>query len=333
MKRYFLAIFVLLYCCVVKAQKIDTINFSIDDVGLYMDNGYTRIIMNSSETTEEIGYPELPRFEYSYIIPYNSKISSIVIIDSTKVLLSNNVIVFPKQPEYPMDDTIQHEFVNPDRDIYTSNISYPFNILDVSQHYYEKGFHIAKINVYPVRYTPNDNRIELYTNVRFQINYEYNEPTLTRPKTQAWYLYNLTENLMFHRIRNKSDFALYDKGPINIPPGPNIPAHHYINLLDMGYDVDPEFIIITNNYDINGNLIENDEYPGMLMTDVFQELADWKTQMGIPTKVVTIDDITDNYTGDDIQEKIHNFLADVYYNYGSLYTLFGGDTNIVPESW
>ncbi|MBQ6084168.1 MAG: T9SS type A sorting domain-containing protein [Bacteroidales bacterium] len=331
MKRYFLAAFILFYCCVVKAQKIDTISFSTDNVELYTDSGYTRVVMNSCETTEEIGCPELPRLELSYILPYNSKISSVVIIDSTKVLLSNNVIIYPKQPEYPMDDTIQHEFVNPSRDVYESDRSYPFKIIDVSQQYYEKGFHIAKLNVYPIFYTPNENTIELYTNIRFQINYEDNEPTLTRPKTQARYMYNLTENMMYHRIRNKSDFALCEKGPLNIPLGPNIPAHHYISLLDMENDIDPEYIIITNNYDVNGNLIEDAEHPGVLLTDVFQDFANWKTQTGLPTKVVTIDEISSNYNGDDIQEKVHNFLVDVYHNYGSLYILFGGDTNIVPE--
>ncbi|WP_373826652.1 C25 family cysteine peptidase [Bacteroides heparinolyticus] len=66
------------------------------------------------------------------------------------------------------------------------------------------------------------------------------------------------------------------------------------------------------------------------MVDVFQELADWKTQKGIPTKVVTIEDISANYAGNDTQERIHNFLADVYDNYGTLYVLFGGDVNVVP---
>ena len=144
-------------------------------------------------------------------------------------------------------------------------------------------------------------------------------------------MYDITENLIYNRIRNKSAFAICDNGPLDIPQGPNTPAHNYISLLNMSNNVDPEYIIITNNYDIYGNLIEDDEHTGVLMTDVFQELADWKTQTGIPAKVVTIDDISTNYYGDDTQEKIHNFLADVYYNYGSLYVLFGGDTNIVPE--
>ena len=183
-EKVFFSIAIIFSCFIVKAQTIDTINFSINDIELFIENGYTRIFMNSCETTtENIGYPELPCMEVKYILPYNSYISSVMIIDSTTVLLSNNTVVYPKQPEYPMNDTVRHEFVNPNSDIYKSCGTYPYNIVDVSQQYYEKGFHIAKVNIYPIRYTPSDNKIELYTNIRFQINYEENESAVLRPRT------------------------------------------------------------------------------------------------------------------------------------------------------
>lgn len=330
MKKYLLFTIIILCNLMVQAQKIDTISFSVDDVELFLDNGYTRVFMNSCETTLEIGNPELPCLEVKYILPYRNQIASIVVIDSTKLLLSNNIVVYPKQPEYPISDTEQHEFVGPNLDIYESDNVFPHRIVELSQQYYEKGYHIAKIHIYPISYSPKDNELELYTNIRFQINYEENIPTINRPKTQAKNMYNLTETVFFSQVRNKSDFLQCERGPMNII-GPDTPSHHYLKLLDMEDGVHPEYIIITNDYDVNGNLIENSEYPGILLTDVFQELADWKTEKGIPTKIVTIDDISANYSGNDIQEKIHNFLADVYDNYGPLYVLFGGDTNIVPE--
>lgn len=330
MKKYLLFTIAILCNLMVQAQKIDTISFSVDDVELFLDNGYTRVFMNSCETTLEIGNPELPCLEVKYILPYRNQIASIVVIDSTKLLLSNNIVVYPKQPEYPISDTEQHEFVGPNLDIYESDNVFPHRIVELSQQYYEKGYHIAKIHIYPISYSPKDNELELYTNIRFQINYEENIPTINRPKTQAKNMYNLTETVFFSQVRNKSDFLQCERGPMNII-GPETPSHHYLKLLDMEDGVHPEYIIITNDYDVNGNLIENSEYPGILLTDVFQELADWKTEKGIPTKIVTIDDISANYSGNDIQEKIHNFLADVYDNYGPLYVLFGGDTNIVPE--
>ena len=100
-------------------------------------------------------------------------------------------------------------------------------------------------------------------------------------------------------------------------------------LLSNEFNVIPEIIIITNNKDINGNVLE--PFENQRMTDLFQSFANWKTKKGIPTVVVTVDDINSYYIGNDIQAKIHNFLADVYNELGSMYVLLGGDINIVPE--
>lgn len=117
-------------------------------------------------------------------------------------------------------------------------------------------------------------------------------------------------------------------GPISITES-NSYATHGVSLVDMTIDADPEYIIITNNSDVNGQSLF-DATLGKDMTNVFQELADWKTKKGVPTKVVSVDDICSNYTGNDVQAKIHNFLADVYQHYGMLFVLFGGDVNVVP---
>jgi len=40
-----------------------------------------------------------------------------------------------------------------------------------------------------------------------------------------------------------------------------------------------------------------------------KSLADWKTQKGVPTVVVTIDEIKAKYRGRDLQEQIRNYLS------------------------
>ena len=102
-----------------------------------------------------------------------------------------------------------------------------------------------------------------------------------------------------------------------------------IDLLKTETNVIPEFLIITNNKDINGNILE--PYEGKTMVDIFEEFAQYKTLKGIPSVVVTVDTICTRYLGNDIQAKIHNFLLDVYRQYGSIYVLLGGDVNVIPE--
>ena len=51
---------------------------------------------------------------------------------------------------------------------------------------------------------------------------------------------------------------------------------------------------------------------------------------GVPTLVVTTQEIEDNYPGCDLAEKIRNYLKDAHYYWGAyLYILLGGDTDIV----
>jgi hypothetical protein len=47
--------------------------------------------------------------------------------------------------------------------------------------------------------------------------------------------------------------------------------------------------------------------------------------------IVTTSYIYSNYTGIDNQEKIRNFIIDAYQNWGTLWILLGGDTDIIPH--
>ena len=66
------------------------------------------------------------------------------------------------------------------------------------------------------------------------------------------------------------------------------------------------------------------------MKDIFRIFADWKTKKGIPAIIETVEEISATYAGSDIQEKIRNYLVDVKRNYGSMFVLLGGDTNVIP---
>lgn len=68
------------------------------------------------------------------------------------------------------------------------------------------------------------------------------------------------------------------------------------------------------------------------LKDAFTPLKKWKTQKGIKTEIVTIEDIYIKYSNDNTtnQEKIKQCLYDHYLNNGLQWVLLGGDDNIVP---
>lgn len=66
----------------------------------------------------------------------------------------------------------------------------------------------------------------------------------------------------------------------------------------------------------------------------FQRLADFKTAQGIPTVVVTTEDITANFrNGADIQETIRMYIRDAYQLWGVSYVLLGGDSDVLPPRY
>src|SRR5262249_14356391 len=63
-----------------------------------------------------------------------------------------------------------------------------------------------------------------------------------------------------------------------------------------------------------------------------QELADWKTQSGVPAVVRTVSFIRQQYPfGADDAERIRLFIRDAYSRWGTKWVLLGGDTEIIPE--
>ncbi|MBU7036446.1 MAG: S8 family serine peptidase [Theionarchaea archaeon] len=78
-----------------------------------------------------------------------------------------------------------------------------------------------------------------------------------------------------------------------------------------------EYIIITND--------------DMLPT--FNTLADHKSCYVSGTGVYTLAYIYATYPGVDNQDKIRNFIIDMYTNHGTEYVLLGGDVSVVPFRW
>ncbi|TET99970.1 MAG: T9SS type A sorting domain-containing protein [Candidatus Stahlbacteria bacterium] len=63
----------------------------------------------------------------------------------------------------------------------------------------------------------------------------------------------------------------------------------------------------------------------------FKPLLRWKIEKGLRSRIVTTDSIYNNYIGLDHQERIRNFIKDMYQNHNLLWVLLGGDTDIVPS--
>lgn len=66
------------------------------------------------------------------------------------------------------------------------------------------------------------------------------------------------------------------------------------------------------------------------LREAFTPLMQWKKTKGLYSKIVSIEDIEANYSGETTQLKIKKCLYDLYSNNGLKYVLLGGDDTVVP---
>ncbi len=66
-------------------------------------------------------------------------------------------------------------------------------------------------------------------------------------------------------------------------------------------------------------------------TDEYSELLNWRRVQGLETFLETVENIETNYIGIDIQEKIRNYIIDIYETLGISYVTLGADVAFIPE--
>lgn len=235
--------------------------------------------------------------------------------------------MYPAQPERIIGEP-ELPFVEGNPDIYLVNRVYPYQQIEIAGQYYDKGYHIVEINIYPLFYNPMANgSVRFITSIDFTLNYENESNVPVRPDCQSELMYQTVKSQICAMVRNHSSLDLMGGGPKKLSS-----SQDYGNQMLSGQGnvlgIVPDYIIITNDTDVDGNAIPL--YENKSMTQIFQRLADWKTQKGVLTQIVTIDEIKSKAMGVDLQEKIHNYMRGVYEKYGSIYVLFGGDVNIIP---
>ncbi len=78
-----------------------------------------------------------------------------------------------------------------------------------------------------------------------------------------------------------------------------------------------DYLIITNN----------------ALKSSFQPLADWKRKKGLSTRIITVEEINQNYSGATQQIRIKACIKDLRERNGLQFVLLGGDDNIIPPQY
>jgi len=316
-------IYTLIFCLVCSTNyaqindqlKIDKLEISSDKT-----NGFDNLNWKSDNKTKEIGKPEMPIYKVSYVLPVDAVVTGVTFKRKSKQKLDGSFYLYPAQEPIPTDDSKNVKFTAPDSIVYESNQIYPKKLYEIESDRFLQGYHILTLIIYPFEYIPQSRTLSYYTDLDYTIEYALGgNSDEIRPLTQTVRRAQQCKDFVKSIVKNIEDVDIFGSNALSFREGKKTVQKNRgiqkVKALSVYDEIVPEYIIITCDS----------------LKSTFQILADWKSKKGVFTIIKTTEEIANNYSGIDLQEKIRKYIIDAYTKWGAgLYILLGGDANIVP---
>jgi len=279
---------------------------------------YDRITVSGLNNYAKPGEPVLPYKTANILIPQGKEVASLEIVPGDSDNLPGQYSIGPGQ--VPLPTTVLEGFTYKptpsDAAIYGSSKAFPLVSYfgDSTQNF--RGYNILTVSLVPIQYFPKQGEVNYFTKLTAKVTLQENVGEPVHPLFRG--LAGDAEAVS-RRVDNTGVIETYDiiaqqeknsVWPFQVAKASKIAAR----ISDIPGPA-PKYVIITNQ----------------ALESSWQPFVNWKIQEGMsrPT-VVTTQDIYDNYSGADYQEKIRNFIIDVYTNWQIEYVLLGGDVEVVP---
>ena len=269
---------------------IHNVTFSQRNLSFSQDKGFDLIKYDYHPNFDDmVGYPSLPELPLYIVIPPSATVSKVEVTWADERLLPGRYRIMPAQHSGHFGSYEEPGFVPPDNKIYQSSEVWPGKLVEYRYTGTKGGYRIGVFRVYPVRYIPKEQKLVFCNSMRLRITYQ--EGTVAPLRQTA-------RQIAFHA----SDLAtMVDNGnriSIFAPPQRFAGNSGSMYLQAGNY----EHVILTPT----------------VYKDTFQILADWRTKMGIPSRVFCIES-TSVYPGKDVAEKMRNFLQDADTTWGTIF--------------
>ncbi len=314
-----IALLTLLPIAEAKAQIAGQISTDKGSITLSEKDGYDVIrIAGSNALTRDVGAPELPAVQKSFVMPLDASVVGIDITTSQRTELRGKLTPYPVQKPVTVGG-LDGGFTEPLDSIYNGNACYPAKRAEIVADYITMGYHIVTVMFYPLEYDPTTKKV-IINDLAYNIKYSVGPTKRERPLAQSDYRATLAKKMVMSMVDNPEDVEKFYNAGSKLKARvkrstANEPVHIPTLMDDMEEEV-PDYIIITCDS----------------LRPAFLRLANWKIEKGVTTIIKNIDDIRNEYTGSDLPEKIHAYLQECYHKWGEgLFVLLGGDTEIIPS--
>ena len=265
--------------------------YQFTDFKIQQEQGYQLIQIDGLLLTGLVGEPALPYQDVKLVLPPGERAVSIEFIGSDEMLLSGSYSVYPQQPSRPLSEPGNGIFQK-NESVYQANSFYPAQSTGQLQTAYLNGYAIAISSFTPIKYNPSTGQVSLYQNVKIRV--------VTGPASKSTFaLQNISSS---ERIKSRVSRFVQNEAMMKTYPSKAKSGNDY------------DMLIIT------AAQFENE----------FQDVIDLYLQRGISVQITTKETINSQGTGQDLAEKIRNYIIDQYQDNGIEYVLLGGDVEHVP---
>ena len=279
--------------------------FGPDDISIVRGADATEVRLRGGMREFAPGRPDLPWKAERVDLPAGQRVSGIEVIALETSPLADAVRVPSAIEPTPGLGPVQR--TPPDPAVYGVDRFEPEAPVRLGPQGFERGTAVAWLQVSPTRWNPVSGRLERVSRVRVRLALEPSDATPLR-----------RERVVPDRGRDGLPVSPGSSAPgrssASAPGRPQAAPFKPTQIPSLlGSPV--EYLIITND----------------AMAATFQQLADWKTQSGLPAVVRTTSFIRQEYPfGADDAERIRLFIRDAYARWGTQWVLLGGDTQIIP---
>lgn len=292
-----LLLFLLLSLCVTiygERVKNISVSFDKDDFSVLIANEVAYISTSKFICSfgNDLSSPALPLVCINVLIKPNEELLDYSYTKTEQKLL-DDVFIVACSRNTPTGITVKH---HTDSIISYTLDSYPQTFVNYIGSHIINGYKCLSFDICPFRYDNVSRTLYLEQNFTFKISLQTNSSKRNVKIRQN------DDAIIIRHVVNPEDVSLYDN-------------YRLLNRQGQQATSQYEYAIITNNN----------------LKPTFQKLANWKTQKGIRTIVLTVEEIYASYSGDSQQMKIKKALKNLYDNNSNFkYALLAGDVDVVP---
>ena len=309
-----------LVCCIVASAAwsgatvgATDVSFERGDVSFEANRSFHDVTIDGCAMLSEVGQPNLPVRILRFVIPSEARVEDIVYSCGEIVELPGTHRVAPAQPGTPTG--VIPEWVDPDPNVYSSDELFPAARVEYLGDGYLGGHRIATVAVHPLQYAPASGRLYLAPDISVALSLA---PDADRSHPRE-------------RVSARSE-ETYRRMVRSIVANPEDVPDARSSGSVTGSDVEgfiPRYSPSLEGSGVEYVIITSDEFASR-----FEDFADWKTRLGVPSAVRTLSWIEQNYPGGaDRAERVRLFIQDAYTSWGTAYVLLGGDTGVVPARY